>query len=182
MDETLAETRHNLRKVGEFDLADALGSKGTAAEEMTRAVEYSRYLVAINSSRSASAARIRTEILAVLWGYADHRDGGECLRVHILMAIEMLVRKHPDIESIYGELLALATAHEVSLMEGYDFRGLSQLIQRADFEGLNRALYGLCPGRESYAQVFGRAHHYHKTGNMDGIDYDWVLQETSPYE
>lgn len=55
MDETLAETRHNLRKVGEFDLADALGLKSTTAEEMARAVEYSRYLVAINSSRSASA-------------------------------------------------------------------------------------------------------------------------------
>lgn len=182
MDETLAEARHNLRKVGEFDLAEALGSKSTAAEEMTRAVECSRYLVAINSSRSASAARIRTEILAVLWGYADPRDDGECLRVHILMAIEMLVREHPDIESIHGELLALATAHEVSLMGGYDSCRLAQLIQRADFEGLNRALHGLCPGTGSYVQVFGRAHHYRNTGNMDGIAYDRVLREASLYE
>lgn len=182
MDEALAEARHNLRKVGEFDLANALGSKSTTAGGTTRAVEYSRYLVAINGSRSASAARIRAEILAVLWGYADHRDDGECLRVHILMAIEMLVREHPDIESIHGELLALATAHEVSLVGGYDSRGLAQLIQRADFEGLKRALHGLCPSTKSYVQVFGRAHHYRNTGDMDGIAYDRVLRETSPYE
>lgn len=178
MADTLTEIRHNLRKVGQFDLAGALGSKSIPAEKMAQVVEYSRNLVAMNSSRSTFAARIRAEILATLWGYADRQDNGERLRVHILMAVEKLVREHPDIESIYEELLALATAYEVSFMESFDLHNLTRLVYCASFDGLWKALHGLCPSTKSYIQVFGRAYHYRNTGDMNGIAYDRVLRET----
>ena len=179
MDEALAEIQHNLRKVGQFDLASALMPESIPGSEVHRALEYSRYLIAINSSRSVSAARVRAEILAALLGYADRQDDGEFLRIHILIAVEKLVREHPDIESIHEELLALATAYEVSFKKAYDSHGLWRLAQRADFDGLKKALYGLCPSTKSYVQVFGRAYHYHDTGDMNGIAYDRVLQEAS---
>lgn len=179
MDETLAEIRHNLHKVGQLDLMSALVPESIPGSEVHRALEYSRYLIAINGSRSVSAARIRAEILAVLWGYADRQDDRGLLRVHILVAVEKLVREHPDIESIHEELLALATAYEVSFKEAYDSHELWWLVQRADFDGLKKALYGLCPGTKSYIQVFGRAYYYHDTGDMNGIAYDRVLHETS---
>lgn len=177
MDEVLAEIRRNLRKVGQFDLANALGPESVPTEGMARATEYSRYLVAVNSSRSTFAARIRAEILATLWGYADRQDGWGCLRVHILIAIERLVREHPDVESIHEELLVLATAYEVSLKGTGDHCELSRLVHCANLDGLKKVLHGLCPSTKSYVQVFGRAHHYHDTGNMDGIAYDRVLRE-----
>lgn len=182
MDEILDEIQHNLRKAGQFHLADALGPKSIPKSEVFRALEYSRYLVAMNSSRSTFAARARADILAAMWGYADRRDDGECLRVHILVAIEQLVREHPDIESIHGELSALATAYEVSFMESFDLHKLTRLIGRVDFNGLKKALYGLCPSTKSYVQVFGRAYHYHNTGDMNGIAYDRVLREVSSHE
>lgn len=182
MDETLAEIQCNLHKVGQFDLADALRLKSIPKSEVFRALEYSRYLVAMNSSRSTFAARSRAGILDAMWGYADRRDDGECLRVHILVAIEQLVREHPDIESIHSELLALATAHEVSFMESFDLYKLTQLISRADFDGLKKALYGFCPSTKSYVQVFGRAYYYSNTGDMNGIAYDRVLREVGSRE
>ena len=177
MDETLAEIRHNLRSAGQLDLADALVPESISGSEVHRALEYSRYLIAINGSRSVFAARVRAEILAALWGYADHQDGREALRVHILVAIEKLVREHPDIESIHEELLTLAAAYEASFKEAYDSHGLWRLARRADFDGLKKALYGLCPAMKSYVQVFGRAYHYHNTGSMNGIAYDQVLPD-----
>lgn len=173
----LEEIKHNLYKVGQFDLADALGLKGISESEVFRALEYSRYLVAINSSQSAFAAKTRAGILVTLWSYAHRQDDGEHLRVRILIAIEKLVREHPDIESIHEELLALATAYEVSFMRSYDLHKLLLLIGRADFDGLSKALYGLCPSTKSYVQVFGRAYYYRDTGDMNGIAYDRVLQE-----
>lgn len=177
MDEALAEIRHNLRSAGQLDLAGALVPESISGSEVHRALEYSRYLIAINGSRSVFAARVRAEILAVLWGYADHQDDGESLRVHILIAVEKLVREHPDIESIHEELLVLATAYEVSFIGSYDLHELWRLVQRADFDGLEDALYGLCPGTKSYIQVFGRAYHYHNTGSMNGIAYNQALPD-----
>jgi hypothetical protein len=175
----LNEIKRNLNKIWQFDLVDALGPESIPAREMAQVLKYTRCLVAINGCRSAFAARIKAEILAGLWGYAAGRDDGEYLRMRIMIAIEQLVREHNDIDGIRGELSVLATAYEVSYGESHDLYELSQLVHRADFTGLARALHGLCPSTKFYVQVFGRAHHYHKTGNMDGIAYDQVLQEAA---
>ena len=180
MGNQLSEIKNNLRKVGQFDLADTLGPKSIPESEVLHALEYSRYLMAISGSRTIFAAKIRADILAALWGYTDHQDDGERLRVHIMVAIERLVRGHPDIKDIHGELLVLATAYEIASMRSYDLYKLSQLVSRADFDGLKEALYGLCPSTKSYIQVFGRAYYYHDTGDMNGIAYDKVLQEVDP--
>lgn len=135
--------------------------------------------MAINGHRSAFAAGIKAEIVAGLWGYAASRDDGEYLRMRIMPAIEQLVREHNDIDSIRGKLLVLTEAYEVSYGESHDLYGLSQLVHRADFTDLAKAPHGLCSGTKLYAQVFGRAYHYPKTGNMDGIAYDRVLQEVA---
>lgn len=179
MDDSLSEIKHNLYAVGQFDLAGALGPKSIPARDMAQALEYSRVLIATNSSRSSFAARVRAEIVAELWGYAVSRDDGEYLRVRILVAIEQLVRECFDMESIRAELLVLAIAHEVSYGRSHDLHELSRMVYRGDFNGLARALSGLCPSTKSYTQVFGRAYHYHKTGNMDGIDYDQVPREVA---
>ena len=179
MDDSLNEIRRNLCIAGQFDLAGALGPKSIPARDMAQVLEYSRVLIAINSSRSLFGARIRAEILAGLWGYAASRDDGEYLRIRILVAVEQLVRECSDMESIHAELLVLAIAHEVSYGRSHDLHELSRLVYRGDFNGLVRALSGICPSTKSYTQVFGRAYHYHKTGNMDGIDYDQVLREVT---
>lgn len=177
MADQLREIKHNLCKVGQVDLADALGPESIPAREVARVLKYTRCLVAINSCRSAFSARIKAEILAGLWGYAADQDNGEYLRMRIRMAIERLVREHNDIDGIRGELSVLAAAQEASYAESHDLYELSQLVHHADFTGLAKVLYGLCPSTESYAQVFGRAYHYRKTGDMDGVDYDQVLRE-----
>lgn len=181
MNNPLDEIRRNLHKVGQFDLASALEPEDIPARKVSKALEYSRILVAINGSQSAFITEVRVEILARLWGYVTNRDDGERLRVCILIAIERLAREHPDMESIHGELLVLAAAHEVSYGRSYDLHELSRLVRRADFIGLAKVLFGLRPGTKSYAQVFGRAYQYHKTGNMDGIAYDQVLLELDYY-
>ena len=179
MNNQLNEIKHNLCKVGQFDLTDALGPESIPAREMAHVLKYTRCLIAINDCRSAFAARIRAEIVAGLWAYAADQDYGEYLRMRIMIAIEQLVREHNDIDGIRSELLVLAAAYEVSYGKSHDLYELSQLVHHADFTGLAKALHGFCPSTKSYVQVFGRAHHYHKTGNMDGIVYDQVLQEVS---
>ena len=89
----LNEIKHNLCKVGQFDLADALGPKSIPAREMAHVLKYTRSLIAINGCRSTFAARIKAEIVAGLWTYAASQDDGEYLRMRIMIAIERLVRE-----------------------------------------------------------------------------------------
>lgn len=177
MSNQLNEIKRNLCKVGQFDLADALGPKSIPARELAHVLKYTRCLIAINGCRSAFAARIRAEILAGLWVYAADQDNGEYLRMRIMIAIERLVRENPGMESIRNELSVLTTAYEASFGRSHDLYKLSQLVHRADFTGLAKVLYGLRPSTKSYVRVFGRAYHYRNTGNMDGIAYDQVLRE-----
>ena len=99
--------------------------------------------------------------------------------MHVLMAIERLVRECNGIDSIRSELLVLAVAQEVSYGKSHDLYELPQLVRRADFTSLAKALNGLCPSTKSYVQVFGRAYHYYRIGDMDGTDYDQVLHEVT---
>lgn len=62
VDETLAEIRRDLQKVGQFDLASALVPESTPESGVHRAPKYSRYLIAINGSLTAFAARVRVEV------------------------------------------------------------------------------------------------------------------------
>lgn len=177
MNNQLNEIKRNLCKVGQFDLADALGPESIPAREMAHVLKYTRCLIAINGCRSAFAARIRAEVLAGLWVYAADQNDGEYLRMRIMIAIERLVRENPDMESIHNEILVLTTAYEASFGRSHDLYKLSQLVHVDDFVGLTRALSKVHPSIKSYVQVFGRAYQYHNTGNMDGIAYDQVLQE-----
>lgn len=181
MTSSLNEIKRNLCKVGQFDLADALGPKSIPAREMAYVLKYTRGLIAINGHRSAFAARIKAEIVAGLWAYAASQDDGEYLRMRIMIAIERLVREQPDMESIHVELLTLAKAYEASYGRSHDLYELSQLVHRDDFMGLARVLSGLYPSTKSYTQVFGRAHHYRQIGDMNGIAYDQVLREVELY-
>lgn len=177
MNNQLNEVKRNLCKVGQFDLADALGPESIPAREMAHVLKYTRCLIAINGCRSAFVARIRAEIVAGLWVYAVGRDDGEYLRMRIMIAIERLVRENSDMESIRNELLVLTTAYEASFGRLHDLYKLSQLVHGDDFVGLTRVLSKVYPSTKSYVQVFGRAYQYHNTGNMDGIAYDQVLRE-----
>lgn len=177
MSNQLNEIKRNLCKVGQFDLADALGPQSIPARELAHVLKYTRCLVAINSCRSAFAARIKAEVLAGLWVYAADQNDGEYLRMRIMVAIEQLVREHSDMESIHEELLLLTVAHEVSFRRSHDLYELSQLVHRGDFAGLAKALAGLRPGTESYVRVFGLAYQYHDIGNMDAPAYGRVLRE-----
>lgn len=179
MNNKLGEIKYNLCKVGQLDLADALGPKSTPVREMAHVIKCPRNLIAINSCRTAFAARIKAELLAGLRVYAADRNNEEYLRMRILMAIKRLVREYNGIDSIRSELLVLATAQEVSYGKSHDLYELSQLVRRADFTGLAKALNGLYPSTKSYVQVFGRAYHYYRIGDMDGIDYDQVLQDVT---
>lgn len=171
---TLEEIRRNLRTVGQFDLADALDLGSIAAEE-SRILEYTSYLVALNGYQSHYASKIRAEIIAALWGYADKFSKGEHLRVITLICIEQLVRECSDIESIHGELEILSAAYAASFCQSYDLRELSRLVGLKDFNQLRSLLPP--PDANATIYVFGIAYQYHKYGNMDRPAYNEVLKE-----
>lgn len=51
MNTKLGEIKYNLCKVGQLDLADALGPKSTPVREMAHVIKCTRNLIAINSCR-----------------------------------------------------------------------------------------------------------------------------------
>lgn len=171
---TLEEIKRNLRTVGQLDLADALDLDSIAAEE-SRILEYTRYLIALNGYQSHYASKIRAEIIAALWGYADKFSEGEHLRVITLICIEQLVRECSDIEGIHGELEILSAAYAASFCQSYDLRKLSRLVGLKDFHGLRLLLPP--PDTNAIIDVFGIAYQYHKYGNMDRLAYDEALKE-----
>ena len=182
MADRLEEIRRNLRKVHQFDLADALRPENIPTRETASILEATRSLVAINGCRSALSARTRAEIVAWIWGYAAVQDDGEYLRMRIMMAIEQLVREQPSVENLRFELWALAKAYEASWGESHDLQELARSVQCANFVELGRSLLSLHPSTKSYVQVFGRAYRYLQTGDMDSIAYARVLQEVEDRE
>lgn len=176
MDDVTKEIRANLCKVGEFDLADRIDK--VEPVNRSKALEYTRYLLALHGSREATHTKIRTEILSVLWSYVTPHDDGSCLRMRILIRVEQLVRECPDVDDIEVELLTLAAARDASFDGVSDLRKLSQLVVQGDFEELRRNLPSVAVSTKSYVQVLGKAYHYSKAGDMAGIDYDKVLQES----
>lgn len=171
---TLEEIGRNLRAVGQFDLADALDLDSVAVEG-SRILEYTRYLIALNGHQSHYASKIRAEIIAALWGYADKFSEGEHLRVITLICVEQLVRECSDIESIHGELEILSAAYAASFFQSYDLRKLGRLVGLKDFNGLRSLLPP--PDTNAIIDVFGIAYQYHKYGNMDRLAYNEALKE-----
>ena len=163
------EIKHNLRIVGQFDLADALGS--TPVND-PRIIEYTRYLIALNGCRSHYAQRTRADTIAALWSYVDGYSDAENLRVIIFIHVERLVRECSDIKSIHDQLEALAAAYAASFNRSSDLQKLASLVSRGDFGGLRRLPP---PDTMSKVDIFGRAYHYHEYGNMDGIASDEAL-------
>lgn len=176
MDDVTKEMVANLCKVGEFDLADRIDK--VQPVDRSKALEYTRYLLALHGSREATHTKARTEILSVLWGYVTPYDDGSYLRMRILIRIEQLVRECSDVDDIEVELLALAAARDASFDGVSDLHKLSQLVVRGDFEELRRNLPSVAVSTKSYVQVIGKAHHYFRAGDMVGIDYNKVLQES----
>lgn len=174
MTTTLEEVRRNLRTVGQFDLADALDLDSIVTEEL-RILEYTRYLIALNGYRSHYASKIRAEIIAALWGYADKFSEGEHLRVITLICTEQLVRECSDIESIRDKLEILSSAYAASFCQSYDLRKLGRLVGLKDFDETRRLLPP--PDTNAVIDVFGIAHQYHEYGNMDRLAYNKALEE-----
>lgn len=52
-----------------------LGSEKIPESEVFRALEYSRYLVAMGTSQPTFVAKVKADILAALWGYAARMTG-----------------------------------------------------------------------------------------------------------
>ena len=165
----IKEMRDNLCKVGEFDLADRIDK--VQPVDRSKALEYTRYLLALHGSREATHAKVRNEILSVLWGYATPYDDGSYLRMRILIRVEQLVRECSDIADVEAELMALAAARDASFDGTSDLHKLSQLVVQGDFEELRRDLPSVAASNGSYVQVLGKAHHYFRMGDMVGIDY-----------
>lgn len=171
----IKEMRDNLCKVGEFDLADRIDRVQPA--DRSKALDYTRYLLALHGSREATHAKVRCEILSVLHTYATPHDGGSYLRMRILIRVEQLVRECSDIADVEDALMALAAARDASFDGTSDLHKLSQLVVRGDFEELRRNLPSVVPSTKSYVQVLGKAHHYFRMGDMVGIDYAAVTRE-----
>lgn len=172
MPSSLEEAKHNLCAVGQFDLADALGR--TAAKD-PKILEYTRYLIALNGCRSRYAQRTRADIIAALWACVGNYSDDENLRIMILIRVEQLVRECSDIESIHGQLEALAAAYAASFSRSFDLQKLVWLVNRGDFDELRRLLPP--PDMRSAVDIFGRSYHYHRYGNMDGLANDGVPEE-----
>ena len=60
----IKEMRDNLCKVGEFELVDHINNIPSA--EWLRALEYTRYLVAIHGSREALHKKVHSDIISCL--------------------------------------------------------------------------------------------------------------------
>lgn len=171
----IKEIRDNLCKAREFELVDHIDNIPSA--ERLRALEYTRYLVAIHWSREALHKKISSDIRSYLWGLAVPCDDGSYLRMRILIRVEQLVRECSDITDIKVELMTLAATRDASFDGVSDLHKLSQLVVRGDFEELRRNLPSTNVSTKSYVQVFGKALHYFKMGDMVGIDYAEVLKE-----
>lgn len=176
MTTTLEEIKRNLRIVGQFDLADALDLDSIVTEEL-RILEYTRYLIALNGRRSHYVSKIRAEIIAAIWGYADKFSEGEHLRVIILICTEKLVRACSDIESIHDKLEILSAAYAASFCQSYDLRKLSQLVGLEDFDAMRCLLPP--PDTNAVIDVLGLAYQYHEYGNMDRIAYNKALEKVN---
>ena len=172
----IKEIRDNLCKVGEFDLADHIDK--VQPVDRSKALEYTRYLLALHGSREAAHTKIRNEILSVLWGYVTPYDDGSYLRMRILIRVEQLVRECSDIADVEVELMTLAAARDASFDGVSDLHKLSQLVVQGDFEELRRNLPSVAVSTKSYVQVLGKAHHYFRMGDMVGIDYAAVTKES----
>lgn len=176
MDDVIKEMRDNLCKVGEFELVDHINNIPSA--EWSRALEYTRYLVAIHGSREALHKKVHSDIISCLWGLAVPRDDGSYLRLRILIRVEQLVRECSDIADIKVELMTLAATWDASFEHVSNLHELSQLVVSSDFKELRRSLPSTNVSAKSYMQVFGKASHYFKMGDMVGIDYAEVSRES----
>ena len=174
MDDVIKEIRDNLCKVGEFELVDYINN--TPSAERSKVLEYTRYLVAIHGSREAIHRKVRSEIISHLWSYAAPQDDGSYLRLRILIRVEQLVRECSDIADVKVELMTLAAARDASFEHTADLHKLSRLVVLSDFDELRRSLPSTNVSTESYMQVFGRAYHYFRMGDMVGIDYAAVAK------
>lgn len=175
MSNVIQEMKDNLCKIGEFELVDHINNAPSA--EWSKALEYTRYLVAIHGSREALHRKIRSDIVSYLWGLAAPCDDGSYLRLRILIRVEQLVRECSDIADIEVELMTLAATWDASFEHFANLHRLSQLVVSSDFEELRRSLPSTNASTKSYVQVFGRAFHYFKMADMTGIDYAEVLME-----
>lgn len=174
MTSTLEEIERNLRTVGQFDLASALGPENIRARE-SEILEYTRYLVALNGCQFRYAVKTRADIIAALWAYTDSYSNEESLRVIILIYVEKLVRECSDIRSILGQLEALSAAYAASFSRSFDLQKLAELVSRRNFEELRSRLPP--PDTCARVNVIGRAYQYYKYGNMNGVAYNEVLEE-----
>lgn len=174
MTSALEEVRHNLRTVGQFDLADALESGNICAKE-PEILEYTGYLAALNGYRSRYAMKTKADIIAALWGCNNSYSNEESLRVIILIYVEKLIGECSGIESIRGQLEALAAAYTASFSRSFDSQKLARLVSQRNFGELQ----SLLPPSDTCAivNVIDRAYQYYKYGNMNGVAYDEVLKE-----
>jgi hypothetical protein len=174
MDDVVKETRDNLCKVGEFDLADQIDNIPPA--ERIEMLEYTRYLVAIHGSGEILHKKTHSEIISHLWARVVPYDDGSYLRLRILVRVEQLVRECSDIADIEAELMILAAAHGASFGHVFDLHRLSQLVTLGDFDELRRILPSTDVDTQSYVQVMGKAHHHLKMRGTVGIDHAEVLR------
>ena len=67
--------------------------------------------------------------------------------------------------------MTLAATWDASFEHVSNLHELSQLVVSSDFKELRRSLPSTNVSAKSYMQVFGKASHYFKMGDMVGIDY-----------